>query len=110
MKQEEQPDTTRLRRFTPDDIQKFMETRTPHAAAGLDDTPHIVFPKGAKFTCDFEPTHSEMEAISSLLFAGMAMREAQAKFESLARDGAQFQFFGKWDLLRIRSSTDRHDS
>lgn len=93
----------RLRRFTPKELDDFQKARAsrPEPAWEREDTPHIVFPKGARFISDFPMTHDEIKAVSDLMFAGQKMREASDRLLEVLPAGAWHQFFGNWDLLRI---------
>ena len=95
--------SSRLRRFTPKELDDFQKARAsrPEPVGEREDTPHIVFPKGARFVSDFPMTHDEIKAVSDLMFAGQKMREASDRLLEVLPAGAWHQFFGNWDLLRI---------
>lgn len=93
----------RLRRFTPKELDAFQEARAkrpPPVWEGAD-TPHIVFPKGARFVSDFPMTHDEIKAVADLMFAGQKMQEASTRLLEILPTGAWHQFYGNWNLLRI---------
>ena len=92
-----------LRRFSPKQINEFQKKRRNQVAPifSREDTPHIVFPKNARFVSDFPMTHAELKAVSDLMFAGQKMKEASERLLQMLPEGAKHQFFGNWDLLRI---------
>ena len=93
----------KLRRFTPAEQDVFLTNRKlrPQPVIDREDIPHIVFPKGSDFRCDFDLTHEQMKAVSDLMFAGLRLKEASDALLKVLPDGAWHQFYGNWSLLRI---------
>ena len=91
--------SSRLHRFTPKELDDFQKARAsrPEPVWEREDTPHIVFPKGARFISDFPMTHDEIKAVSDLMFAGQKMREASERLREVLPVGAHF--YGSWDRL-----------
>jgi hypothetical protein len=91
----------RLRRFTPKEMDDFQKARAsrPEPVWEREDTPHIVFPKGARFISDFPMTHEEIKAVSDLMFAGKKSREASDRLRELLP--VEVHFYGNWDRLII---------